>query len=172
MPPRGSKKPPGTAVDKRNGQRFEIAPSTPALPEPPPGLRPDVLEIWDNYWADPVAAVARTCDLAIVRRWITNTNRYLTLLDAADAEPVVKGSMGQDRPNGLYELGLKLEASIRVDEKQLGLGPKSRAGLGIAVISERKSLAELNQAYSQPGRTEALASGNDDDDTDPRLKAV
>lgn len=166
MPARNRKQP-GTAVDKRNGHKFELAPSSAQRPDPPAGLRADVLAVWDAYWLDPVSTVARTCDLAIVRRWITNVNRCATLLDAADAEPVVKGSTGQDRPNGLYELALKLEASIRVDEKQLGLGPKNRTGLGIAVITERKSLADLNAQYT---KTEAVPDASDD--ADPRLRVI
>jgi hypothetical protein len=57
---------------------------------------------------------------------------------------VVVGSTGQPRPNGLYDLVFKIEASIREDEKQLGIGPANRLRLRVALSESAKSLAEIN----------------------------
>lgn len=46
---------------------------------------------------------------------------------------MVVGSTGQPRPNGLYDLVFKIEASIREDEKQLGIGRANRLRLGVAL---------------------------------------
>lgn len=57
---------------------------------------------------------------------------------------MVVGSTGQPRPNGLYDLVFKIEASIREDEKQLGIGPANRLRLGVALSESATSLAEIN----------------------------
>jgi hypothetical protein len=59
-------------------------------------------------------------------------DRYHRLVAEADKEPMVTGSTGQPRPNPLYDLVLKIEASVRADEKQLGIGLSNRLRIGLA----------------------------------------
>lgn len=163
----------GTAVDPRNGQRMQFAlvqGEKRDAPKPPPNLRADVRKLWIAYWDDVVSGVVRPSEEMLVRRWIANWNRYKVLLDAADAEPMVRGSMGQLKENPAYGLALKIEGSIREDEKQLGWGPKNRADLGIALVEGNKSLAEMNAKYGGPdGRVHE--GERDDVDDDPRRTA-
>lgn len=126
-------------------------------PEMPRGLCGVAKDAWDSYWADVVSGVMRTSDLGLALRWIKNVDRYHRLSAVADAEPIVSGSTGQQRANPLYDLVFKLEASIREDEKQLGIGPLSRLRLGTAVAESAKSLSDLNAEVE-----------NDDEDDDPR----
>lgn len=100
----------------------------------------------------------RPSDDTLVGRWVKNLDRYYRLLAEADAEPVVAGSTGQPRPNPIYDLAYKIEASIKDDEKQLGIGPLNRLRLGVALTEGAKSLTELN--------AEADEHAEDDD---PRL---
>ena len=86
----------------------------------------------------------RPADAVIAVRWAKNSDRYLRLIAEADREPVVIGSTGQPRYSSIYDLALKLEASVRDDEKQLGIGPLNRLRLGAQLTENAKSLAELN----------------------------
>lgn len=162
-PPR---KPRGRAVDKRNGAP-DLSPvraaGAPAFP-PPAGLRPDAMEIWDGYWADKASGLLRESDRGVVLRWIANVNRYLTLLEEADADPIVSGSTGQPKPNGLYDIAYKIEDRLRADEAQLGIGPKNGLSLGLLAIQERRTLADMNARFTD--------HADEQDEADPRLRVV
>lgn len=167
------KKDPGAAVDPRNGQRAHLAVVRvdPAeRPAPPPKLRADARRLWDAYWDDALSGVVRPSELMLVRRWIANWNRYLIIMATADASPIVEGSMGQPTTHPGYSLALKLEASIRADEQQIGWGPKNRADLGLAVTEGQRSLADLNAKYGGvEGRVDDDRGDQlDDVDDDPR----
>lgn len=161
-----AKKPAGAAVDKRNGRRAELARVAGDRFDPPDGLCAQALTQWDRYWDDAVSQVQTAADRDLLCRWIANVNRYWRLIGAADEEPLTRNSQGQVA-NPLYAVALKVEASVKADESQLGIGPKNRAALGIAVISERKSLAEMNANYS--GGADV---GTDEAEEDPRLTIV
>lgn len=140
-------KPAGTAVDKRNGRRAELSVVQGQRFEPPDGLSDDVLAIWDTYWDDRVSSVQTAVDKIILIRWITELDRYFKLLRLADAEPIVTGSQGQPVENPAYGTAHRALTAVHHCEKQLGIGPLHRSALGIAVITETKSLADLNAGY-------------------------
>lgn len=170
------KKSPGEAVDPRNG--------TPVLrvytgdagkrerPPAPKNIRADARRVWVAYWDDVVSGVVRESEFALVRRWIANYNRYLILLDTADAQPFTHGSTGQLVAHPAYALAMKLEISLRYDEQQLGWGPKNRADLGISLVEGTRSLAELNAQYGgADGRAHTggrVDAADDEEDDDPR----
>lgn len=157
-----TRKPAGTAVDKRNGHRAELLLVAGERFDPPEGLTDVALAMWDAYWDDQVSAVITGVDRALLTRWVTEYDRYLRTISEADRRPLVEGSMGQLVENPLYKIGYRaLEAAERL-ERQLGIGPLHRSNLGIAVISERKSLADMNARYGGAG----------DDDQRPALKPV
>jgi P27 family predicted phage terminase small subunit len=131
--------------------------ATGRAPRMPRGLCEAAQEAWRNYWGDHVSGIMRPPDSTVALRWAKNLDRYHRLIAAADAEPLVTGSQGQDRPNPLYDLAFKVEKSIREDELQLGIGPLARLKLGVALSESAKSLADLN--------AEATGGGEDD----PRL---
>jgi hypothetical protein len=132
------------------------------IPEIPPNLCPAAQDAWTSYWSDLVAGAVRVSDSSLINRWIANVDRYHRLMGVADAEPIVVGSTGQPKPNGLYDLAFKVEASIKADEQQLGIGPYNRLRLGVKLTEGAKSLADL---------TRAEVNG-DDGDSDPRLFLV
>jgi P27 family predicted phage terminase small subunit len=101
-------------------------------------------DAWHSYWEDVVSGVMRSSDEPLVTRWIKNVDRYFQVIGEADKRPAVPGSAGQIKANPLYDLALKFEASIKDDEKQLGIGPLNRLRLGVALNEQTKSLAELN----------------------------
>lgn len=143
-----TKKPPGTAVDRRNGrQAIELKPIEGGKLDTPAGLSAEALLLWDAYWDDAAAAVQTPADRGVLLRWITEYDRYLRVIAEADESPLVRGSQGQDVANPLYKIADRALAAAERCEKQLGVGALNRSSLGIAVIAEQKSLAQMNARY-------------------------
>lgn len=167
-----TKKPAGQAVDPRNGRRTELAvvPGKPvAKPDPPASLCTEAQSQWDAYWESPAAGIQTDADQGVALRWIDAVDRYLRTLGEADKEPLVKGSTGQPTENPLYKIASAALATVERCEKQLGIGALNRAGLGIAVINERRSLQDMNSAYG--GGTDG-GHHNPAGEEDPRLTVI
>lgn len=159
-----TKKAAGHAVDPRNGRRTEMAAAVVerfALSVRDQGWRPEVVEAWDAFWEDPVSRALTPVDVVVVRRWADHLHRALAALERADAEPVAKGSMGQQVQSPHYTIAGDAMRVVERCEQQLGIGALNRARLGIAIVSERASLAALNERY--------VERGTPDDEPDPRL---
>lgn len=162
-----TKKPAGTAVDPRNGRRVELEASTPARA---PGLDreqflPVSLAMWDAYWADTAATTQTAADVMMALTWIETYNDYRVKKAMADDEPMVEGSMGQMVANPLYTVAqAQLKISLQC-ARQLGIGAKNRADLGITLLAEKQALDDINGRY-----VEAEVTGDVVDD-DPRRAA-
>lgn len=148
--------PPKPAADRQGRHRTDlgVVQAADTRHKRPSKLCVPAAEAWDAYWSDVVAGVVRPGDASLVDRWVRNLDRYHRIMRLADKEPVVEGSTGQQKPNGLYDLAFKIEASIKTDEQQLGIGPLNRLRLGVKIAEGAKSLADLT----------AEAEGDDDDD--------
>lgn len=157
-----TKKPAGTAVNPRNGRRADLVPVAGSRFDPPEDLCDEAVSAWDAYWDDTVASVMTPVDRAVLTRWIREMDRYLRLTAEADKCPSVRGSQGQPVENPLYGTAYKALAAVQACEKQMGMGALNRSALGIAVITERKSLAEMNARYG----------GGDADSNRPAVAAV
>lgn len=142
-----TKKPAGTAVNPRNGRRADLVPIAGSRFDPPEGLCEEALAAWDSYWDDTVALVMTPVDRAVLSRWIREMDRYLRLSAEADRKPSVRGSQGQPVENPLYGTAYKALAAVQACEKQMGMGALNRSALGIAVVTERRSLADMNARY-------------------------
>lgn len=163
-----TKKPAGTAVDKRNGRRADVVGgkvANLAKPRRPPGLCPEAVRQWDRYWESNSAMVQTHGDRGVVMRWIDAVDRYLRTIGEADKRPLVLGSQDQEVENPLYKIADKALGTIERCEKQLGIGALNRAGLGIAVITEARSLADMNSKY---GEDDDVSSDDSEEDEDPR----
>jgi P27 family predicted phage terminase small subunit len=153
-------KPPNKRIN-RITKNIGVISAAGKAPRMPSRLCSAAQDAWRDYWADEVSGVLRRSDTTLVIRWVRNVDRYLRLISEADQEPVmVEGSTGQTRVNPIYSLVLKIEASIRADEAQLGVGPANRLKLGAQFSEAAKTLGQLN------AETEA----NHDDD--PRAQLV
>jgi len=146
-----TKKPAGTAIDPRNGRRADLTVLVGARFDPPEGLCDEALGAWDAYWSDGVASVQTPVDRAVLSRWVREMDRYLRLSAEADKQPSVRGSQGQPVENPLYGTAYKALAAVQACEKQMGMGALNRSALGIAVITERRSLADMNSKYGGSG---------------------
>jgi P27 family predicted phage terminase small subunit len=146
-----TKKPAGTAADPRNGRRADLVVVQGSRFDPPSGLCPEAVEAWEAYWTDGVASVQTPVDRAVLQRWVREMDRYLRLSAEADLQPSVRGSQGQPVENPLYATAYKALAAVQACEKQMGMGALNRSALGIAVITERRSLADMNSRYGGDG---------------------
>lgn len=157
-----TKKAPGTAVDKRNGRRTEVAASSMtkfALPKRTDGSawRLETRKAWSALWQDgALAGVLLPVDRPVLLRWADALDRASRHLEAGDADPIATGSMGQQVESPHYGIADKALRVAKDCEAQLGIGALHRARLGIAILAERASLADLN--------AKVAAAGGDDDD--------
>lgn len=161
-----TKKPAGTAVDRRNGRRTEIAAAERlkrfGLPRRSDGS-PWSLETrkaWAAMWRDPVSSLLSVADRPVLLRWAAALHRAEHAYELADAEPTVSGSMGQVVANPLFAVADAQLAIAQKCEAQIGIGALHRARLGLEFTSAQRSLAELNAL---------LDDGGGDDEQDPRL---
>lgn len=159
-----TRKPAGTAVDRRNGRRAELTLAAHvAVPEiNRDAFLADSLIVWDAYWRDPAAATQSPADLMMAVLWIEAYDDYQRKKMVADAKPIVKGSQGQMVANPMYSVAKDQMQIVMACAKQLGIGAKNRADLGMAIVSEAQTLAAVNQRYRS-------TSARGDDDDDPRL---
>lgn len=156
-----TKKPAGTTVDRRNGRRSDLSIVTGGRLDPPDGLSEPALALWEAYWSDAVASVQTAVDRGVLTRWITEYDRYLRTVGEADQQPLVLGSKEQLVENPLYKIAYRaLDAAERC-ERQMGVGPLYRSNLGIAVIAEQKSLADMNARYGGADGDEGPAEAAD-----------
>ena len=167
-----AKKVAGTAVDRRNGRRTEVAPSSLAkfaLPkrtadDPETGeprdfpWRLETKRAWSALWDDPVAGALTPVDRPVVLRWADAIDRAQRHLELGDENPIAHGSMGQEVESPHYGIADKAVKVAQACEAQLGVGALNRARLGIAILAERESMDALN----------ARIAGGGGDDDDPR----
>jgi hypothetical protein len=122
-----------------------VVSTTGKAPRMPRGLCDRAQNAWRAYWSGPASGAAEPVDAEVALRWITDLNRYLSLINAADAKPLVTGSQGQLRANPLYDVALKVQAAVNTAERRLGIGVLDRLHLGLVFTEGAKSLAELNR---------------------------
>lgn len=126
---------------------------------------PEAVAAWRGYWSDSVVSASTGADAAVQWRWIDALDRYVVSTAAADQEPITTGSTGQERENPLYSIAAKAMDTVKACEKQLGIGPQNRQALGIAIVQQKRSLADLNRVYGGPKAVAAAVQ----DEEDPRL---
>jgi hypothetical protein len=166
-----TKKAAGTAVDRRNGRRNEIAGSSLAkfaLPKRTVGVDPETgaaknvpwrletRKAWSALWSDPVAQTLTPVDRPVLLRWADAIDRAQRHLELGDADPIAHGSMGQEVESPHYGIADKAVKVAQACEAQLGVGALNRARLGIAILAERESLDALN------ARVMGYGGGDDD----------
>lgn len=138
--------------------------------EPPPDLRPDVLEIWETYWQDPVSNVAATVDKNIILRWIKMVNLYNQMMDDFADTPFTYDDRMRKRANPSFDVAEKLLMRIMAYESQLGIGPRNRINLGLTLVSTARTLEAINSDY------EGRKGESEPDDrpvrADPRLSHI
>lgn len=164
-----AKKTAGTAVDKRNGQRaLEVVGGLKVEKFPAPrGTCKAAKVAWDAFWEDRPAALLTPAAKVVLLRWIDALDRYLRTTAEADKSPLVEGSQGQGVMNPLYKVAEQALKTVTDCERQLGIGGLNAASLGLAAISEQRSLRDMNARYGGYGDDDAA-----EEEADPRLRVV
>lgn len=150
------KKPPGQAVDKRNGERASL-PAVPlsrfTLPRRSDGLDYDLRtrRMWKALFDDQaLSSVLSPVDRELVIRWAQAVDDHLKALASARERPISKGSMGQEVASPHFAIAAQAMGVVVECERQIGIGALNRARLGIAILAERASLADLASRFD-PG---------------------
>lgn len=162
------KKSAGTAADKRNGQRLvDVGPAPGGVQkaDPPEHVCEQARQAWDDFWADRPALLMTPSSRVVLVRWVDALDRYLRTTAEADRQPLVEGSQGQMVVNPLYKIAQSALTTVTDCERQLGIGGLNAANLGLAAISEKRSLQEMNARYGGD------PSGDDGsgEEEDPRI---
>jgi hypothetical protein len=161
------KKAPGTAADKRNGQKIVSVANLPRFPyfEPPETVKtPAALQAWEGFWEDRQPHLITPSSKHILIRWIEAVDRYAWATTQADGDPIQEGSTGQPIVNALYKVAADALHTVEKCEKILGIGPLNATGLGLAVIQEHQGLNDINKGVTE-------ADDDDEDEEDPRQSA-
>jgi hypothetical protein len=162
-----TRKPPGTAVDKRNGARLvSVGAGQVERCTAPRGLLASSKAAWEAFWDDRQSALLTPSGRVVLERWVRAVDRFERSTRAADKQPLVPGSTGQPVVNPLYRVADSARAVVEACERQLGVGGVYAASLGLAAVAEARSLADLNARYGEPD------GGDDDADADPRVVRI
>lgn len=115
------------------------------IPAVPAGLGPSLVRAWQGLWTSPVAQLLDpVSDLPVVTR-LFRLYRLGELLDARIAANL--GALGNAGPDDedapalddkLLAVRLRVASETRLLEGQIGLSPRSRLALGLALMAGRK----------------------------------
>lgn len=108
--------------------------------------------MWAALWDDErLAAALSPVDRELLIRWAQAVDDGIKATAAAWADPISKGSMGQAVESPYYGIASKAKAEAERCEAQIGIGALNRARLGIAILAEARSLADLSAAFPGDG---------------------
>ena len=113
------------------------------VPPAPAGLLPESVEAWNAVWQMPQASALAGHRVVIVR-WVRALDACARASAAIVAAPLVSGSMGQPVANPLLAWIESREAEMEKCERQLGVGLRNAADLGISVGQAKLTAAQLN----------------------------
>lgn len=145
------RKPPGTRQDRRPQRRAEVGLAVlpgggrADAPPAPKGLLKSSQELWAAFWASPAAAGLHPVDVSLVEEWVCARDQWRRALNAVARTPVVQGSMGQPVQNPLMGWVASREAAMEKARRQIGVGLRNRADLGVSVGQAALTAAELNR---------------------------
>lgn len=124
------------------------------IPEPPANitLREESIEFWRDIWMEPQAKGFTRGDRAVLERYILAYDEWIGALAAVSMEPTVTGSMGQVVAHPLMSWVQSREAVMERCEKQLGLGLRNRADLGISTATAKLTAEQVNK-MTREGRS-------------------
>jgi P27 family predicted phage terminase small subunit len=160
-----AKKPAGQAIDRRNGERASL-PAIPlarfALPKRSDGQKYDLRtqRMWKALFDDQaLSSVLSPVDRELVVRWAQSVDDWIKALVEARKDPITAGRNDQPVASPHFAIAAQAMGVIVECERQIGIGALNRARLGIAILAEQASLADLASRFD----------GGGGDEPDPRL---
>lgn len=158
--------PPRKTPDRRQGKAgttrdLQVIPGNrPAAPDMPAGLGKPTQARWDAFWSTDLSRAIVSSDHPVIERLFIYYDEWERAMRGYRKERVVVGSTGQPTMSPLFKVAQSLEAQIEALERQLGIGAKNRADLGIATGNAALTIAELNRMTEES-----------DDDSDETILA-
>lgn len=145
----------------------------PPLPPLPGGMEylPLTQQLWESLFDERQAEQLQGAQMMPAIRWIRAVDDWLRALDQVTQSPMVAGSMGQPVANPMMSWVASREAEMEKCEKQLGIGLKNKADLGLTFGQMRVTAQTLIEMHHQQGSTSgddheaggAQAGGEEDD---------
>ena len=114
-------------------------------PDLPDGMLDETRQAWVALWEEPQAAHLTGAQRVVALRWAEAFDAWRRALEAVKAMPVVDGSQGQPVQNPLMSWVTSREAEMEKCERQLGIGLRNKADLGLTVGQVKLTAAQLNE---------------------------
>lgn len=140
------------------------------VPVLPAGFLEESVEAWRALLAEPQASSLTGAQRIVARRWIEAVDAWLRALAIVKDAPLVQGSMGQPVLNPMHAVVVSREAAMEKCERQLGIGLKNKADLGLTVGQVELTAAHINSMYKgsdQGGNAAAGELGPQEEDWSP-----
>lgn len=116
-----------------------------SIPEPPVPIHAKARRYWEAFWRSEVCqAISPDADAFLLVRWITYVELWNHEIETIRREgTTVPGSTGQTVQHPSLKTMQWLDSAVLSIEREIGLTPKARAQLGLAVNAYKKSAADL-----------------------------
>ena len=148
-----AKRPAGTTADPRNGHRHELSVRPDRLarfPLPDRRTRDRLTRMaWDAWWADPVSEAWTVGDRPILVELADAYDRRVRALRKAEEDPIVPGRNEQPVASPWYAIAEHAYQAVQDAYRQLGFGALNRSRLGLMILTEKRTLDQLNADFTQ-----------------------
>lgn len=105
---------------------------------------------WHALWAEPQSTHLSGSQMVVPYRWIWAFEALQRALAAVSEAPLVNGSKGQPVGHPLMSWVASREVQMEKCERQLGIGLRNKADLGLTTAQARLTAQQLNEMH-QPG---------------------
>ncbi len=135
------------------------------IPAVPEGFLPETAEKWRDYWLSDMAVVIDMgTDYDTVERYFRLKNEELLAYQVVEQEGrTVAGSQGQPVEHPMLRYVSRIQGEMRQIADRIGLSPRSKAQLGIAI---KRAVRDLEQRSQEVQMHDGVSDAGD---RDPRL---
>lgn len=141
----------------------------PALPPNQDAYLDTTVEAWRALWAEPQAKHLNGVQRVMAQRWIWAFEEWQRAHSQVVTAPLVNGSKGQPVAHPLMAWVTSREVEMEKCERQLGIGLRNKADLGLTTAQAQLTAQQLNEMHQQGGLTSgsseqtALESAGEED---------
>jgi len=100
-------------------------------------------QVWASLWEEEQSSQIIGAQRVVALRWIKAYDQWHRSMKVVEAQPLVDGSQGQPVQNPLMNWVISREVEMEKCEKQLGVGLRNKADLGLTVGQLKITAADL-----------------------------